>query len=185
MSPAHPRLHNHSPPQPLFSTDVDQIVQEYSPVRRDRLVHLELPPIGIAKEISGGDSTTFKAIGDGQITPGEGEMMTNILATKTDVFSRFSFWAGEQPTSLQIDSSSARLLHSGIRNLGLTSFVTGFDSSIMLPGRLFLLGHNLHIFISWDERSRSYRFCQGILTLRPCRWQSKILPGEPNSDLHD
>jgi hypothetical protein len=45
----------------------------------------------------------------------------------------FSFQAGEQPTSLQINSSSARLLHSGIRYVGLTSFVAGFNCSIMRP----------------------------------------------------
>ena len=50
------------------------------PVRRDRLVHLDLPPIGSAKEISGAMSTILKAIGQGQITPGEGEMIANILA---------------------------------------------------------------------------------------------------------
>ena len=56
------------------------------PVRRDRLVHLDLPPIGSAKEISGAMSTILKAIGEGQITPGEGEMIANILATQTNVF---------------------------------------------------------------------------------------------------
>jgi hypothetical protein len=56
------------------------------PARRDRLVHLDLPPIGTAKEISEAMSTIFHAIGVGQITPGEGEMMANILATQTNVF---------------------------------------------------------------------------------------------------
>ena len=31
-------------------------------------------------------SAIFRAIGEGQITPGEGEMMANILATQTNVF---------------------------------------------------------------------------------------------------
>src|ERR1044072_2475968 len=67
--------------------------------------------------------------------------------------SRFSFRAGEQPTSLQINSSSARLLHSGIRYVGLTSFFTGFDCSIMLNGRLSPAWPLIsHIFISGDER---------------------------------
>ena len=48
------------------------------PARRDRLVHLDLPPIATAKEISGAMSTIFKAIGEGEITPGEGEMMANL-----------------------------------------------------------------------------------------------------------
>jgi hypothetical protein len=49
-----------------------------------------------------------------------------------------SFRAGEQPTSSQIFSSSARLLHSGIPYVGLTSFGSGFDCSIMETGRLLL-----------------------------------------------
>ena len=56
------------------------------PVRRDRFVHLDLPPIGNAKEISGAISTIFTAIGEGQITPSEGEVMANIVATKNNVF---------------------------------------------------------------------------------------------------
>ena len=55
------------------------------PVRRDRLVHLELPPIRTAMEISQAISTIFTAIGKGEITPDEGEMMSNILATQTDI----------------------------------------------------------------------------------------------------
>ena len=55
------------------------------PVRRDRLVQLDLPPIGTAKDISRAISTILTAIGEGQITPGEGEMMANILATQTNV----------------------------------------------------------------------------------------------------
>ena len=55
------------------------------PVRKDRSVHVELPPIGTAKEISGAISKIFTAIGDGQITPSEGEMMANIIATQTNV----------------------------------------------------------------------------------------------------
>lgn len=55
------------------------------PARRDRLVHLELPPIGTAKEISGAISTIFTAIGEGQITPAEGETMSNILGTRAEV----------------------------------------------------------------------------------------------------
>jgi hypothetical protein len=56
------------------------------PARRDRLLHLDLPPIGTAQEISRAMSAIFTAIGEGQITPGEGEMMANILATQTNVF---------------------------------------------------------------------------------------------------
>jgi hypothetical protein len=55
------------------------------PVRRDRLVHVDLPPIGNAKEISAALATIFMAIGEGKITPSEGEMMANVIATQTNV----------------------------------------------------------------------------------------------------
>lgn len=55
------------------------------PARKDRLIHLNLPPIGNAKEISTAMSNIFRAIGEGQITPVEGEMLANILATQTNV----------------------------------------------------------------------------------------------------
>src|SRR6478672_3834254 len=65
-----------------------------------------------------------------------------------------SFRAGEQPTSSQRYSSSARLLHSGIPYVGLTSFVTGFDCSLLLNGRLSPAWPLIsHIFISGDERN--------------------------------
>ena len=56
------------------------------PARKDRLVHLDLPPIGTAPAVAAAMSAIFRAIGEGQITPGEGEMMANILATQTNVF---------------------------------------------------------------------------------------------------
>jgi hypothetical protein len=56
------------------------------PARRDRLLHLDLPPTQTAKDISQAISAILTAIGEGQITPGEGEMMSNILATQTEVF---------------------------------------------------------------------------------------------------
>ena len=60
-------------------------VERILPVRRDRLVHVDLPPIGTAKEIAAAIAMIFTAIGRGEITPGEGEMMANILATQSNV----------------------------------------------------------------------------------------------------
>jgi hypothetical protein len=40
---------------------------------------------------------------------------------------RSPFLTGEQLTSLRISSSSARLLHSGVLHVSLTSFVLGTD----------------------------------------------------------
>jgi hypothetical protein len=61
------------------------------PARKDRLVHLDLPPIGNAKEISAAMSAIFQAIGEGRITPGEGEMLANILATQANVLTAEEF----------------------------------------------------------------------------------------------
>lgn len=55
------------------------------PARRDRLVHLDLSPVGSAREIAGAMSAILMAIADGQITPAEGEMMANILTAQTNV----------------------------------------------------------------------------------------------------
>ena len=61
------------------------------PVRRDRLIQLDLPPIGTAKEISDAISTVFMAIGGGKITPSEGEMIASVLATQANVLSAQEF----------------------------------------------------------------------------------------------
>lgn len=53
--------------------------------RRDRVVHLELPPIGTVQQNSQAMSTIFIA-GEGQITPAEGEMMANIVTAQTNIF---------------------------------------------------------------------------------------------------
>ena len=55
------------------------------PARRDRLVHLDLPPIRSAKEISAAMSTVIQAVGEGQITPAEGEIMANLLAAQSQI----------------------------------------------------------------------------------------------------
>jgi hypothetical protein len=55
------------------------------PARRDRSVHLDLPPMRNAKEISAAMSTIISAVGDGQITPAEGEIVANMLAAQSRV----------------------------------------------------------------------------------------------------
>jgi hypothetical protein len=55
------------------------------PARRDRSVHLDLPPMRNAKEISEAMSTIISAVGDGQITPAEGEIVANMLAAQSRV----------------------------------------------------------------------------------------------------
>jgi len=53
--------------------------------RKDRPIHLSLPPIEDAQQVSSAMSTVVAAIGEGRITPGEGEILANILAVQTNV----------------------------------------------------------------------------------------------------
>jgi hypothetical protein len=55
------------------------------PARKDRLICLDLPPIETGGHISGAVSAILTAISEGQLTPGEGEMMINILSVKTKI----------------------------------------------------------------------------------------------------
>jgi hypothetical protein len=55
------------------------------PPRRDRTIQLPLPPIQSASQIAEAMSTIFEAIGDGLITPSEGESLTNILTKQINV----------------------------------------------------------------------------------------------------
>lgn len=56
------------------------------PARKDRVVQLELPPIGTAQQNSKAVSAIFNAVSDGQITPAEGETIAKILAAQTTIF---------------------------------------------------------------------------------------------------
>jgi hypothetical protein len=55
------------------------------PVRRDRLIQLDLPPAKSATEISTALAAILDAVGEGQITPAEGETIARILSAQTDV----------------------------------------------------------------------------------------------------
>jgi len=63
----------------------------------------------------------------------------------------FSFPAEEQPTSSQLSSSSARLLHSGIQHVGLASFVFGSTAPLPIPAAFFHLRTISHIFMGGGE----------------------------------
>jgi Family of unknown function (DUF5681) len=55
------------------------------PPRKERLIQLDLPPIQTAQDVSNAMEMIFSAMGDGQITPGEGETMVNMLTARTNV----------------------------------------------------------------------------------------------------
>jgi hypothetical protein len=55
------------------------------PPRRDRPIHLTLPPIENMQQISSAMSTVVKAIGEGSITPTEGETLANVMTVQTNV----------------------------------------------------------------------------------------------------
>jgi hypothetical protein len=55
------------------------------PPRKDRPIHLVLPPIENVQQISVAMARVSTAIGEGEITPIEGEVLSNILAAHKDV----------------------------------------------------------------------------------------------------
>ena len=55
------------------------------PPRKDRPIHLPLPPIENVQQISLAMARVSAAIGEGEITPTEGEVLSNILAANKDV----------------------------------------------------------------------------------------------------
>ena len=61
------------------------------PPCKDRAIHLSLPPIENAQQVSAAMSTVVEAVGEGRITPGQGETVANILAVKKDVLAACDF----------------------------------------------------------------------------------------------
>ena len=55
------------------------------PPRKDRPIDLRLPPTQNVEQLSSALSTVVQAIGDGQITPTEGEKLATILSMQQDV----------------------------------------------------------------------------------------------------
>jgi hypothetical protein len=54
------------------------------PARKDRPIDLNLPPVQSAKQISEAMGTVVAAIGEGQITPKEGQVLASILAVQAE-----------------------------------------------------------------------------------------------------
>jgi hypothetical protein len=55
------------------------------PPPKDRPVEIDLPPVQTVGQVSAALATVSRAISEGQITPGEGEILANILAVQKDV----------------------------------------------------------------------------------------------------
>jgi len=55
------------------------------PPRRDRPIQLSLHPIQDLQQVSSAISTVVEAIGEGRITPSEGEILANILGVQHNV----------------------------------------------------------------------------------------------------
>jgi hypothetical protein len=55
------------------------------PAPRDRPIHLRLPPIENGEQLSSAVSAVVEAIGDGSITPGEGETLARTLEVQNNV----------------------------------------------------------------------------------------------------
>jgi hypothetical protein len=55
------------------------------PAPKDRPIQLSLPPIENVQRVSSAISTVLEATGDGRITPGEGEILVNILQVQHEV----------------------------------------------------------------------------------------------------
>ena len=60
-------------------------VDRLLPPCKDRPIHLSLPPTESPAQVSAAISKVVEAIGDGIITPGEGETMANLLAVQNGV----------------------------------------------------------------------------------------------------
>lgn len=54
--------------------------------RRDRPINLEIPPITSAADLAAAISTVLHAVASGEITPGEGEIVMQMLASARSVF---------------------------------------------------------------------------------------------------
>jgi len=55
------------------------------PLRKDRTIHLDLPPAETVQQISALIGKISAAIAEGEITPAEGESLTKVLKTQTEV----------------------------------------------------------------------------------------------------
>ena len=60
-------------------------LERLMPPRKDRPIHLILPPVENVQQISLAMAKVFAAISEGEITPTEAEVVSNILATHKNV----------------------------------------------------------------------------------------------------
>jgi hypothetical protein len=66
-------------------TAIRLCMERLLPPRKDRPVQVDLPPIETVGQVSLAMATVSRAISEGQITPGEGETLANVLAVQKDV----------------------------------------------------------------------------------------------------
>ena len=66
-------------------TAIRLCMERLLPPRKDRPVQLDLPPIETVGQISLAMAAVSRAISEGEITPGDGETVVNILALQKDV----------------------------------------------------------------------------------------------------
>ena len=66
-------------------TELRLCLERLIPPRKDRPIHLPLPPIENVQQISLVMARIAAAIGEGEITPTEGEVLANILVAQKDV----------------------------------------------------------------------------------------------------
>ncbi len=69
------------------------------PARKDRSIQLSLPPTRTVQEIPAAIAVIMAAIGDGQITPGEGEVLAGILSRMTDIIPKHCWLRRRRKTS--------------------------------------------------------------------------------------
>ena len=66
-------------------TAIRLCMERLLPPRKDRPVQLDLPPVVTVGQVSLAMAAVSRAISEGQITPGEGETLTNVLAVQKEV----------------------------------------------------------------------------------------------------
>ena len=66
-------------------TAIRLCMERLLPPRKDRPVQIDLPPIETVGQVSLAMAAVSRAISEGQITPGEGETLANVLAVQKEV----------------------------------------------------------------------------------------------------
>ena len=66
-------------------TAIRLCLERLLPPRKDRPVQVDLPPIETVADVALAMGTVSRAISEGQITPGEGETLANVLVLQKEV----------------------------------------------------------------------------------------------------